>query len=627
MLIFIITKYNIEWHAKCFTIATINSYKYREKMIQQNILLEAEELKQYNSVKGAVWKLRSFDERKVLALSQKLGLPELLARMLCSRGIENEDAETFLNPTLKSSLPDPFHLLDMEKAAKRLADALEKGEEIAVYGDYDVDGATSSSLLKRFFRELGNEPIIYIPDRMTEGYGPNSEALLFLKEHGVDVCITVDCGTTSFEPLQVAYDAGLEVIVIDHHLSLETLPKALAVVNPNRVDETSDQKHLAAVGVCFLLAVAVNKILRNRGWFKTRKEPDLLNLLDIVALGTVCDVVALKGVNRAFVTQGIKIMRNRHNVGMAALSDIAKIDDSPNTYHLGFMLGPRINAGGRVGQSDLGARLLSTLDVDEAYDISMKLDHLNLERRAIESMVMESAVAQIEKKGTNRPVLFAVGQGWHPGVVGIVSSRITERFNRPSAIISLNDGIGKASARSVTGIDFGSAIVAANQEGLLITGGGHAMAAGFTLEEDKIEAVYEFLCRRFESNIDECAVRQIKADGFLSIDAATLELTDLIKQVEPFGTSNPEPRFIFNDVYVIMADIVGDDHIKCIFGSDCSGNMGRTIKGMAFRSLETPLGRALLDNRGKKLNIAARIKLNSWRGVDNVELLIDDVSV
>ncbi|MDA0781742.1 MAG: single-stranded-DNA-specific exonuclease RecJ [Rickettsiales bacterium] len=596
-------------------------------MLEAKGIVKETELREYHSVKGAVWKLRACDERQVLAISQKLEIPEILARMLYVRGVGLNEVESFLNPTLKFLMPDPFHLLDMEKAANRLADAVEKGEEIAVYGDYDVDGATSSSLLKRYFREIGNEPIIYIPDRIKEGYGPNTDALLYLKEHGVDVCVTVDCGTMSFEPLAAAKEAGLEVIVIDHHLSSETLPEAVAVVNPNRLDETSDQKHLAAVGVCFLLIVAVNKILRERGWFQKRKAPDLLNLLDIVALGTVCDVVPLKGVNRAFVSQGLKVMRNRHNCGLAALADIAKVDDCPSTYHLGFMMGPRINAGGRVGQSDLGARLLSTEDVDEAYDISMKLDNFNMERRAIESMVLESAVAQIEQKGTDRPVLFAIGEGWHPGVVGIVSSRITERFNRPSAIISINEGLGKASARSVSGIDFGSAIVAANQAGLLVTGGGHAMAAGFTVEEGKIDAMYEFLCKRFEENIDECAVKQIKADGFLSIDSATTELTDLIKKVEPFGTSNPEPRFIFNDLYIIYADIVGADHIKCVFGTDHAGNMGKTIKGMAFRSLETPLGKALLDNRGKTVSVAARVKLNSWRGVDTVELLIDDVAV
>jgi single-stranded-DNA-specific exonuclease len=584
-------------------------------------------LRKSSSVRGAIWELREVDERTLLALSQKSDLPEILIRIMLARGVNPENFDDFLSPTLKQSMPDPFHLLDMDKAAERLATAVMKGEEIAVFGDYDVDGATSSSLLKRFFRELGNEPVIYIPDRIQEGYGPNTEALLYLKEHGIDVCITVDCGTLSFEPLAAAKKAGLEVIVIDHHLGAETLPEAFAVVNPNRLDETSDQRHLAAVGVSFLLAVAVNAKLRSKGWFTSRKAPDLLSLLDIVALGTVCDVVPLKGVNRAFVSQGLKIMKNRTNTGMAALADIADIEDAPQTYHLGFLLGPRINAGGRVGKSDLGARLLSTEDIDEAYAIAQELDKFNAERRAIESLVFESALSQIESSDTSAPVLIAVGEGWHPGVVGIVASRITERFNRPSAIITINNGIGKASARSVSGIDFGSAIVSASQSGLLISGGGHAMAAGFTVAADKIEDLRSFLIQRFSTNIEECAVRKVKIDGYLSIDAANMELAELLKEVEPFGTSNPEPRFVFANVFVIRADIVGADHIKCILGSNSSGGVGKSIKAMAYRCLETPLGRALLDNRGKNIDIAGKLKLNSWRGVQTVEILIDDVAV
>jgi single-stranded-DNA-specific exonuclease len=581
----------------------------------------------YTSVKGAVWQLRDADERMALAFSQKTELPEILTRILLARGVDLESVEDFLAPTLKKSLPDPFALLDMTKAAERLADAVVRGEEIAVYGDYDVDGATSSSLLKRFFRDLGNEPIIYIPDRIKEGYGPNTEALLELRKHGVDVCITVDCGTLSFEPIAEAKKAGLEIIVIDHHLGAETLPDAFAVVNPNRLDETSDQRHLAAVGVAFLLAVAVNSKLRERGWFKDRTPPDLMSLLDIVALGTICDVVPLVGVNRAFVSQGLKVMKARKNIGITALTDIANIEESPNAYHLGFLLGPRINAGGRVGKSDLGARLLSTEDIDEAYDIAQQLDKFNAERRAIETMVLESAVSQIEKKGTDDAVLFAIGDNWHPGVVGIVASRVTERFNRPSAVISLKDGIGKASARSVNGIDLGSAIVSASQAGLLISGGGHAMAAGFTVEEGKIEELFKFLNERFCEHLDAYAVRKIKLDGHLSIDAVTFELADMIKRVEPFGTSNPEPRFVFANVFVIKADIVGADHIKCILGSDNSGGTGKTIKAMAFRSLEAPIGKALLSNRGQKISIAGRIKSSSWQGTDRVELIIDDLAV
>lgn len=581
----------------------------------------------FKSAKGALWELRQVDERDVITLTQKYDMPEILARILIARGVKIDGVENFLSPTLKEFMPDPMHLLDMEKAAEQLAEAVVKGEEIAIFGDYDVDGATSSALLKRFFREVGNEPVVYIPDRITEGYGPNPDAMAYLREHGIDICVTVDCGTLAFEALEKAAEVGLKVVVIDHHLGSEKLPIAEAVVNPNRLDETSEHRHLAAVGVSFLLAVAVNSKLKEKGWYNNREAPDLMSLLDIVALGTVCDVVPLKGVNRAFVTQGLKVMRKRNNLGLRALSNTAKVDDIPNSYHLGFALGPRINAGGRVGKSDLGARLLSTEDVDEAYDIAQLLDKYNAERKAIEGMVLDSALAQVEEKDTDSPLLFAVGENWHPGVIGIVASRVTERFHRPSAIISIKDGVGKASARSVNGVDFGSAIVAASQAGLLIAGGGHAMAAGFTVAEDKIDELHKFLSERFSANIDELITKKIKIDGHLSLDAITMDLADLINKVAPFGTSNPEPKFIFPDVHIIRADIVGADHIKCILGSSQSGHVGKTVKAMCFRCLETPLGKMLLQNSGQNLNIAGRIKVNSWNGVDSAEIVIDDAAI
>lgn len=592
-----------------------------------SILLPTRALTEYTSVRGANWVMRDTDERVVLAIQQKFQIPEIVARVLVARGVGLEDVEHFLSPTVRNLLPNPFELLDMDKAANRLAEAVVKGEEIAIFGDYDVDGATSSSLLKRYFRELGSDPVLYIPDRMKEGYGPNTAALLGLKKSGVDVCVTVDCGTMSFEPLTAAKAAGLDVIVIDHHLGGETLPEAVAIVNPNRLDETSNQKHMAAVGVAFLLAVAVSACLRERGWFNNRKAPDLLQLLDIVALGTVCDVVPLLGANRAFVSQGLKIMRSRQNPGLAALADVARVDDLPSTHHLGFVMGPRINAGGRVGQADLGARLLSTEDSEEAKAIALRLDGFNHERRAIETTVLDHAIAQVEQADVESPMLFAVGQDWHPGVVGIVASRITERFHRPTAVISLKDGMGKASARSIAGIDLGSAIVAAKQEGLLVAGGGHAMAAGFTVEEKNIPVVHQFLCERFRNRMESCATRLIKMDGFLSLDAVQMDLIQLLKQVEPYGTANPEPRFVFTDVLVISAEVVGADHIKCLFGSAHTGATGKTVKAMAFRCLETPLGTTLLNYRGKVITLAARMKLNSWRGVDTVELVVDDVAV
>lgn len=580
----------------------------------------------YKSVSGAEWVIVAPSERDVLTLTQKFNLPEILARIISSRNISVEQAEEFLSPTIRQSMPDPFHLLDMEKASERIASAVINQENIVIYGDYDVDGATSSALLKRYFRALGVDAKIYIPDRIKEGYGPNSKALLELKKQGADICITVDCGTMSFEPLADAAAVGLDMIVIDHHLGAEELPKAFAIVNPNRLDETSPLKHLAAVGMCFLLTVAVNAYLRKKSYFDKREQPDLLSLLDIVALGTVCDVVPLSGLNRAFVSQGLKIMRRRENIGLAALADIAGMDAVPAAYHLGFVLGPRINAGGRVGKSDLGARLLSTENPDEAYDISQQLDHFNAERKALEQIALESAMEQIEAKGSDAPVLFAKSEGWHPGVIGIVSSRITERYNKPSAVISINDGIGKASARSISGIDFGSAIVAANQSGLLLAGGGHAMAAGFTVEAGKIDVLHEFLCSRFAENIEEYSVKRLKLDGYINISAVTIELARLIERLSPFGISNPEPRFIFPDIRIIKADIVGSDHIRCIIGNSMAGGMGGSIRAMSFRSVGTELGDALLSSYSKNLNIAGKVKINSWQGVDSVQVIIDDVA-
>lgn len=575
------------------------------------------------SVTGAEWVFHEVSERDVLTFSQRYGLPEVVGRVLSARGVTLENAEDFLNPTLKSMLPDPFSFLDMEKAAIRLADAVKKGENIVIFGDYDVDGATSSSLLKRFFRSLGADVKIYIPDRIKEGYGPNVDALKWLKGQGADVCITVDCGTASIEPLAEAKRIGLDMVVIDHHLGGQDLPDAVAVVNPNRLDETSEYTYLAAVGMSFMLAVAVNAKLRECGWYDDHSKPDLMDLLDIVALGTVCDVVPLKGVNRAFVAQGLKVMRGRKNTGIAALSDIAAINNIPEVYHLGFVLGPRINAGGRVGKSDLGARLLSTEDADEAHEISKQLDLFNAERKAIEQLVLEQAIEQVEKGDVLAPLLFAKSEGWHPGVIGIVAGRLKEKYNRPVAVISLENGVGKASARSVSGIDFGAAVVSANQSGLLVAGGGHAMAAGFTVEEAKIDQLHKFIADRFAENIEDCFRRVIRLDGYLQASGVTVELAKSLKIVGPFGVANHEPRFAIGDAFIVKADIVGLDHVRCIL----SDGKGKSIKAMAFRSVDTPLGQTILSSIGKKINIAGKVKLNSWQGVESAELLIDDIAV
>ena len=449
------------------------------------------------SFSGLDWRPRLDDDREALALAQRLGLPELLGRALAARGIGPEDAELFLNPVLKVQLPDPAHLKDMELAAQRIADAVEAGEGIAVFGDYDVDGATSSALLARFFRALGTGIETYIPDRIKEGYGPNSAAMLGLGARGAKVIITVDCGVSAFEPLSAAREAGIDVIVVDHHVAEARLPEALAVINPNRLDDDSPHGQLAAVGVAFLLVVAVNRALRQRGFYTSRPEPDLMGWLDLVALGTVCDQVPVTGVNRALVAQGLKVLARRANPGLVALADVAGLDSRPEAWHLGFMLGPRINAGGRVGRPGLGAGLLACDDPVAAKGMAQELDVFNGERREIEANVLADALAQAEDAGGgDGDLVFVAGEGWHPGVIGIVASRIGERMHRPVCVAGIMGDEAKGSGRSIAGIDLGAAVIAARQEGLLINGGGHAMAAGFTVARDRLAALREFLGAR-----------------------------------------------------------------------------------------------------------------------------------
>ncbi len=581
---------------------------------------------QKKSISGYAWQHAEVDERLALTIGQRYGVPDSIARLLASRDIPLEAVEPFLSPSLRTHLPDPFHLRDMREAAEYLADAVMQGKKIAVFGDYDVDGATSSALLSRFFAMLGVMLRIYIPDRIVEGYGPNTAALLKLKEEGMDAVITVDCGTAALEPLQAAKQAGLDVIVIDHHLGGDTLPPAVAVVNPNRLDETSAHRNMAAVGVCFLLAVAINATLRQRGFYQGKKEPDLLSLLDIVALGTVCDVMTLTGVNRAYVAQGLKLMAKRGNPGLAALADVAGMNDLPTAYHLGFVLGPRINAGGRIGECGLGAQLLSSTDYDEALAIAKRLDHFNAERRALEVMVVEEAMEQVEASGGgDQPIIIAKAAHWHPGVIGIVASRLKEKYNRPTAVIALDNGIGKASARSISGVDLGSAIVSAKAMGHLVAGGGHAMAAGFTVEEAKLPELQAFLYEHLREPVRQHgALRALRIDGYATIAAMTIDFVRLLERLAPFGNGNPEPRFVVPQALVLRVDIVGTDHLRCILSD---GTQGGTIKAMAFRCVETPLGRLLLESKGKKLDVAGKIRLNSWQGNETVEFLLDDVAV
>lgn len=572
---------------------------------------------------GKRWLLRSSDERVALATAQQLGVPEIVARVLAGRGIDVGAAPRFLDPTLREQLPDPSHLQDMDKAAARLADAVAGGEVIAIFGDYDVDGATSAALLYRFLAQARGRARFYIPDRIKEGYGPNAPALLRLRDEGAAVVVTVDCGTTSHAPLAAAAEAGLDVIVVDHHAAEPKLPAAFAVVNPNRIDESSPHRQLAAVGVAFLLAVALNRALRQRGWYASHPEPDLLGLLDLVALGTVCDVVPLTGLNRVLVAQGLKIMAQRQKAGLVALAEVARLAERCGTYHLGFHLGPRVNAGGRVGAADLGTRLLVTDDPHEARALALRLDELNRDRRAIEAAVLAEAHAQVAAADDRDTLVMAAGNGWHPGVIGIVAGRLREHYERPACVVTFDGDIGKGSGRSANGVDLGAAVIAARQAGLLINGGGHIQAAGFTVARDKLEAFRAFLTERIAAQAAAGKlIPRITLDGALGVDAASVDLVELLERVGPFGVGNPEPRFAFPAVRVVRAEIVGEKHVRCTLADQGRGRLG----AIAFRSVGSPLGDALLRTGGSSLHVAGCLRADQWRGETRIQLQIDDAA-
>jgi single-stranded-DNA-specific exonuclease len=624
-----------------------------------------------SSVSGHTWRERPHNARDALAITQQLGLPDIIGRILAGRNIAPHEAEGFLQPTLREFLPDPFHLKDMEKAARRVAEEIVAGcrlqvagkeegaricggvlyddptgevsrsgtggsvppmqnSSIAIFGDYDVDGATSSALLVRYFRAFGIEPLVHIPDRIKEGYGPNASALLSLKERGAKLVITVDCGTAAFEPLAKAREAGMEVIVVDHHKGDVRMPECYALVNPNRCDEASPHTQLAACGVTFLLLVAVNRVLKESAGCRLQPLPDLLPLLDIVALGTICDVVPLTGVNRALVAQGLKIMGRRGNAGIAAAMDVAKLTEKPAAYHAGFVVGPRINAGGRVGRvgrPDLGVRLLTTDDAFEARILAEELDRFNGERKAIEAQVQEEAMRDAETLPASDAVILIAGNSWHPGVIGIVAGRLKEHFNKPVAVIALKDGIGKASARSISGIDLGAAVIAANHEGLLLGGGGHAMAAGFTVAEENIVSLRAFFNRRLADAVGALAREKIlHIDGLVSLQGVTAELAHLIEKAGPFGSGNHSARLCLRNVRVVRTDIVGDGHVRAIVTDAGAGAGSAGLKTMAFRSMEKPVGQALLNARGKCMHLCGQVKINAWQGRETVDFLIDDVA-
>jgi len=584
-----------------------------------------------SSVTGRRWRGRPSDDRLAMALCRERDLPEIVGRILAGRGVTLATAETFLTPTLRALLPDPGCLQDMEKAAARIAGAVQAGEPVGILGDYDVDGATASALLIRFLRWLGVRTHLHIPDRITEGYGPNAAALEALGRAGCRLILCVDCGTVSFEAIGAATKLGLDILVLDHHTAEPALPPAYAVVNPNRLDDRSGLGTLCAAGVAFLTLVAVNRALRQAGWYATRAEPPLLSWLDLVAVGTICDVVPLVGLNRALAAQGLKVLARRSNPGFAALADLAGLKERPNAYHTGFMIGPRLNAGGRVGGADIGARLLATDDAAEAAVLAQQLDAHNTERRTIENAVLAAALRQVGEEenaltaaGGAGPILVG-GQDWHPGVVGIVASRLTNRFHRPACVVSFAEtGVGKGSGRSIAGFNLGAAIIAARQAGLLLGGGGHPMAAGFTVAPDGLPALADFLGERFAAETRVTTpISELELDGALAVSGATPDLLASLEQVAPFGAGNPEPRFALPGVRIVRADPVGQNHVRCIISGPAG--VGR-LKAIAFRALESPLGEALLQANGTPIHLAGTLRPDTWQGRTDVQLFIDDAA-
>lgn len=582
------------------------------------------------SATGRVWRdrLDTRGEARALAIAQRHGLPELLARVLAGRGVEADQVELFLDPAIRHLLPDPHTLTGMEAACARLADAAGRGERVAIFGDYDVDGATASALLCRYLRACGLDPIVHIPDRIFEGYGPNVDAIRSFAEKGVTLLVTVDCGTTSLETLTEARKLGLDVVVIDHHQADEQLPPAI-IVNPNRADDLSGLGHLAAVGLVFVTLVALSRELRKRGfWSDTRPEPDLLSSLHLVALGTVADVVPLKGLNRAFVAKGLIALRRRDHPGLTALMDVARLAGPPEPFHLGFLLGPRINAGGRIGRADLGVRLLLEEDPGECARLAAELDRLNRERQQIELLAVEQANAEamaalgLEERGA---VVVTAQEGWHPGVVGLVAARLKERYGRPAFAIALErGGTGTGSGRSIAGVDLGRVVRRAVHEGLLLKGGGHAMAAGVTLRKDALAAFRAFLEETLATEV-EAARREtaLTIDGAVSAGGADLKLVELLSRAGPYGAGNPEPVLALPAHTLAYVDPVGENHIRARFRS----GDGKMVNAIAFRAAGQPLGQALIAARGRPVHAAGCLTVDRWQGAERVQMRLVDVAL
>lgn len=578
------------------------------------------------SLGGNLWQVAEPDERLAEMLVQKYNLPFLVAKIMVLRGITSEETDNFLNPKINNLMPDPFVLKDMQKAAERIAAAVIDGQRIAVIGDYDVDGATSTSVLKLFLRSVGVEPEVHIPDR-EEGYGPSKQAVDDFKSRGAELLLTLDCGTTAFAPLEYAASLGMDVIVIDHHEAETRLPKIYAVVNPKRLDEENNYpylKFMAAVGVVFMTVVAVNRELRQKGFYNAeRVEPDLKKWLDLVALGTVCDVVPLKGLNRAYVSQGLKVMGKRSNVGLTMLMDRANLSEAPTAFHLGYVLGPRINACGRVGDADMGNQLLCCESDYQAQLLVDKLNEFNVSRKDIENYVLLAAIEQLEGSPQEYPIAFVYGHDWHQGVIGIVAGRLKERYNVPAFVMSVEHDEVKGSARSVPQVDLGALIIAAKEKGLITKGGGHMMAAGFSLEENKLEEFKKFVGEYVVEKIGgEAIIPVLEIDACLDVGGANAGLADYLEKLEPFGAGNPEPKLMLKNVQIVKPSLIGVGHVRCILTSENGGS----IKAMAFRVGDNQIGSAMLNAKGEKFDVVGVLRHDRWGGrQDVVQFIIDDL--
>ena len=577
------------------------------------------------SISGKNWILKKYNQEDLTYIKDNFSLDEITSKLLSIRNIKREEISSFLNPSIKNFLPNPDNLIDMKKSTLRTVELISKKEKIGIFGDYDVDGASSTALLGNYFSHLNLDYEIYIPDRKQEGYGPSIKGFDELIKKKVKTIFTVDCGTLSFEAISYAKKKSIDVIVLDHHQSEVKLPPAYSIVNPNRLDDKSNLQYLCAAGVSFMFLVSLNRELRTINWFEENniKEPNLMNFLDLVSLGTICDVVPLIGLNRAIVKQGLKIIKSKKNLGLKTLLDICKIDSNPSVYHMGYMLGPRINAGGRVGKCSHGANLLLNKDPKNTFKIASELDQYNKERQMLEKDLLQKILNQTSNY-MNDPVLILSGPNWHEGIIGIVAARLKDKFNKPVIIISLDGKLGKASARSVIGFDIGSVILAATQEGILLKGGGHKMAGGFSLKTENIEKFRNFVFKKFKSiNEDLSSKKSLLLDSIISPSAINIDFYSKVALLSPFGSGNPEPKFIIENMKTINGKIVGEKHIKSVL----IGKDGTAIKSIAFNAVDNELGGYLIKKNNKTFNIAGKLSLNEWKGQSNVEFIIDDISV